>query len=129
MLVAHEAKCKYHPVKRGPKRNCRTHPLVEKDKPGTPARDEQPSIPYLDDRLYILSLRSCNVWSYFSAILGEKYKSSLMQFFRNEKNTPFTQIIFLHIAILELKILQFAGERDNDLKLKIYCRLLSLFSV
>lgn len=43
-----------------------------------------------------------------------------MQFFRNEKNTPFTQIIFLHIAILELKILQFAGERDNDLKLTIY---------
>lgn len=43
--------------------------------------------------LYPLS-QVVSVWSYFSAFLEKKYKNSLMQFLRNEKNTPFTQILF-----------------------------------
>lgn len=43
-LLAHEAKCKYHPVNGGPTRNHRIHPQVERDMPGTPVQDERPAI-------------------------------------------------------------------------------------
>lgn len=35
-----------------------------------------------------------SVWSLFQWIFGKKYKNGLMLFWGNEKNTPFTQILF-----------------------------------
>lgn len=44
-LLAHEAKCKYHPINGGPTRNRKIHPQVEREMPGTPVQDELPAMP------------------------------------------------------------------------------------
>lgn len=69
-LVPYDAKCKYHPLNKGPKQNRRIHSRL---------------------RMICVS-RFCVVL--FQCIFEKKYKNSLMQFFRNEKNMPFTQILF-----------------------------------
>lgn len=92
-LVPYAAKCKYHSVNKGPKQNRRIHSRLRMicvvHQLGM---SNFPSHLRIIDLISYLPGRFCVVL--FQCIFGKKNKNSLMQFFRNEKHTPFTQILF-----------------------------------